>query len=151
MYKYANFDQNIPCGFRVMIIFTKRPRQAKNEAGQNLGTILHTHGLDNVNINRYAKFDPNIPCGLRVMSIITNWLRQAGLMLSKASSIKYMWWPRPAIFMIYKYKLAFILFVMTSSVTLQFMALLRNWLFIWWFGKPDTVLEFDHRRYFFSV
>ena len=45
-------------------------------------------------VNQYAKFDPNIyvPFGSRVMSIFTNWSRPrpAGLMLSKASSIKKM-------------------------------------------------------------
>ena len=34
LYKYANFYQNIPCSFRVMNIFTKRPRQAKMKLGK---------------------------------------------------------------------------------------------------------------------
>ena len=39
-------------------------------------------------INKYAKFDPNIPYDSRIMNIFPIWPRHAGLMLSKASSIK---------------------------------------------------------------
>ena len=37
---------------------------------------------------KYVKLDQNIPCGSRVMSLLTNLPRLAGLMLSKASSMK---------------------------------------------------------------
>ena len=43
MYKYAKFDQNITCGFRVMSFFTERHRH-RNEAQQSLATVLHTRG-----------------------------------------------------------------------------------------------------------
>ena len=61
----------------------------KTLTGQNdaLQTLI-TQWLDNIIIHKYAKFDPNIPYGSRVRRIFTNRPQQAGLMLSKHSSIK---------------------------------------------------------------
>ena len=73
MYKYAKFDQNIPCGLTVMSIFTKRPRRTKMMLGKMMKP-RHRFAyqcLDNVKIKKYAKFDLNTPCGSRVMSMFT--------------------------------------------------------------------------------
>ena len=71
MYKYANFGQNIPCGFRVMRIFTEIPLQIEIKLGK-ASPLFAYQWLDNVKLNKYAKFDSNIPCGSRVRSIFTN-------------------------------------------------------------------------------
>ena len=34
MYKYKKFDHNMPCGSRIMSIFTKRPRPAEMVLGE---------------------------------------------------------------------------------------------------------------------
>ena len=71
MYNYTKFDQNIPCGSRVMSIFTQRSRPAKmmlNEASSSFAYQC----LDNVKMYKYAKFNLNIPCRSRAMSISTN-------------------------------------------------------------------------------
>ena len=57
--------------------------------GQNDASSANPrHCFDNIKIIKYAKFDPNIPLGLRFMRIFAKWPQQAGLMLSKPSSIK---------------------------------------------------------------
>ena len=68
MYKYAKFDKNIPCGSRVMSVFTNRPRPA----GRMPRPRFAYKWLDNVKMYKYAKFDQNIQCGSRVISIFTN-------------------------------------------------------------------------------
>ena len=42
IYKYTNFEQNIPCGPRVMSIFTKRVRAAKIMLGEALSPFCIT-------------------------------------------------------------------------------------------------------------
>ena len=64
MYTYAKFDQNSPCGSRVMRI--SGPTEAKPRHR------FAYQWLDNIKINKFAKFNPNIPCGSRVISILTN-------------------------------------------------------------------------------
>ena len=78
MHTYAKSDQNIPCGSKIMSIFTNLPRPAglKLSKAPTIKTMLRMtvvrRGLGNVDMHTYATFDQNIPCGSRVMSILTN-------------------------------------------------------------------------------
>ena len=67
MYKYAKFDQNIPCS-----VITKRPQPGQNYARRSLTNILDTSRWTKLKLMNMQTFDPNIPCGFRVMSIFTS-------------------------------------------------------------------------------
>ena len=70
MYRYAGFDQSIPCGFRFL----------KWSATKHSPRFAY-QWLDNVKINKYAKYDPNIPCGSRVMSFFPSDHRRTHIVL----------------------------------------------------------------------
>ena len=81
IHKYRKFEQNIPCGPRVMSVFTIRARPSK---------FLVFCILDNVKIHKYRKFERNAPHGSRVMSIFTKRARPAKIMLGEASSLFFL-------------------------------------------------------------
>ena len=58
--KYAEFDPNIPCGSRVMSIFTKLPRLMLSKALSVKTECYACHWLDNVDMHMYANVDLNI-------------------------------------------------------------------------------------------
>ena len=51
---YTKFEQNIPCGTRVMNIFTKRAQSAKMMLDE-ASSPLCTQKLDNVKLQKYFK------------------------------------------------------------------------------------------------
>ena len=71
MYTYAKFDQNIPCGLRVMSIFFKDLNLPKLCLANPCHRFAYAW-LDNIKINKYAQFDPNIPLGSRIMRNFSN-------------------------------------------------------------------------------
>ena len=63
--KYAKYDPNIPCGLRVMSIFTNWPRPARLMVSKASFTKRSRYAclwFDNISMNTYASFDQNIPC-----------------------------------------------------------------------------------------
>ena len=84
MNMYAIFDQNIPCGSRVMNIFIKCYGTKKNLSIKKCG--FASQWLGNDNMHDYAKLEQNIPCGSRAMNIFTN-CYGSKLMFSEPSSI----------------------------------------------------------------
>ena len=65
MYKYAKFYQNIPCGSRVISVFTKRAQLVK----MMLAKPRHCFAwqwLNNVKVHKYTTFEENISWGSRV-------------------------------------------------------------------------------------
>ena len=66
-------NPNIPCGSRVMSIFTDHDQSDGCSAKPHPSKKGVTHANDNDDMHTYAKFDQNIPYGSRVISIFTNW------------------------------------------------------------------------------
>ena len=52
--RYTKFEQNIPCGTRVMNIFTKRAQSARMMLDE-ASSPLCTQKLDNVKLQKYLK------------------------------------------------------------------------------------------------
>ena len=76
MHAYAKFDPNIPCGSRVMNIFTNWPRPVGlmlSKASSIKRGCYACQWLDSVDKHMCAKFDLNISCSSRVMSIFTTY------------------------------------------------------------------------------
>ena len=65
--KYAQFDQNMPCGSRVV---SRREMMLSKPLSIKKGCYTGKR-LDTVDMHLYAKFDQNIPCCSRVMSSTT--------------------------------------------------------------------------------
>ena len=72
---YAIFYTNIPCGSRVMNIFTNSQQPAEMMLSKPLSIkkgCYTCQWLDNVDMYLYAKCDQNMPCSSKIMSIFTN-------------------------------------------------------------------------------
>ena len=69
MYMCAKLDQNTPCGSKIMIMFTKRPRPAEMMLGK-ASSPFNLPWLDNVYINKYATPHPTHASGTTILTRI---------------------------------------------------------------------------------